>query len=81
MLVALQGMLALRQLRMELQEDAGDAFPSSVHTEMLVLYDVCKSLDLNIFQCREILGEACWAYINDYLTSAVSLPLQQTNGD
>ncbi len=69
----MKGLFALRQLRRELQDDAGLNFPQGVHTEMLVLYDVCRSLDLNLFQCRDILGEVGWAYVNGYLERRIEL--------
>ena len=69
MFTTLRGVIALRQLRMELQEDAGSNFPNDVHKELLVLYDVCKSLDLNIFQAREVLGETGWQSVTDYINS------------
>lgn len=69
MFTNLRGVFALRQLRMELQEDAGSNFPNGVRTELLVLYDVCKSLDLNIFQAREVLGETGWQSVTDYINS------------
>lgn len=71
----MKGLFALRQLRRELQDNAGLNFPQEVHTEMLVLYDVCRSLDLNLFQCRDILGEVGWAYVNGYLERRIDLKL------
>ena len=73
MAIAVKDLLALRQLRRDIQDNAGLDFPQATHTEVLVLYDVCKSLDLNIFQCKEILGEIGWHYINDYLETPVKL--------
>lgn len=69
----MKGLFALRQLRRGLQDDAGLNFPQEVHTEMLVLYDVCRSLDLNLFQCRDILGEVGWAYVNGYLERRINV--------
>jgi hypothetical protein len=69
----MKGLFALRQLRRELQDNAGLNFPQEVHTEMLVLYDVCRSLDLNLFQCRDILGEVGWAYVNGYLERRINV--------
>lgn len=69
----MKGLFALRQLRRELQDNAGLNFPQGVHAEMLVLYDVCRSLDLNLFQCRDVLGEVGWAYINGYLELRIDL--------
>jgi hypothetical protein len=73
--VTTKGLFAIRQLRRELQDNAGLNFPQEVHSEMLVLYDICRSLDLNIFQCREVLGEVGWAYINGYLERRIDLTL------
>lgn len=68
-----KGLFALRQLRRELQDDAGLDFPQATQKEMLILYDVCKGLDLNIFQCKEVLGEVGWCYIHNYLETPVDL--------
>jgi len=67
----MKGLFALRQLRRDWQDDAGLDFPLALHTEMLVLYDVCRCLGLNIFQCREVLSEVGWAYVNGYLERRV----------
>jgi hypothetical protein len=63
----MNGLCALRKLRQELQDDAGLEFPQTMHTEIFVLYDVCKCLDFNLFQCKAVLGEIGWRYINTYL--------------
>jgi len=60
MFITMRGVIALRQFRMELQENAGDEFPEDVLTELLVLHDICKYLGLNIFQAKEVLGEKGW---------------------
>lgn len=73
----LKGLFALRQLRRDLQDDAGLDFPQATHTEMLVLYDVCKSLDFNLFQCQDVLGEIGWRYVHAYLQTPVVF--QQSN--
>jgi hypothetical protein len=67
--VTMRGALALRQLRHELQDGAGDDFPDGVLTELLVLHDVCKSLGLHIFQAREVLGEVGWKCVADYINA------------
>lgn len=67
MLITPTGILALRKLRQELQEEAGLDFPKGVIQEMLVLYDVCKYLELNLFQCKEVLGEFGWKSIHEYI--------------
>jgi hypothetical protein len=69
----IKGLLALRQLRRDWQDDAGFDFPQGTHTEMLVLYDICRCLDFNIFQCRQVLGEVGWAYVNGYLERRVDV--------
>ena len=69
----MKGLLGLRQLRRDLQDDADLNFPQALHTEMLVLYDVCRCLDLSIFQCHEVLGEVGWAYVNGYLERRVEV--------
>ena len=65
------GLCALRKLRKAWQEDAGDVFPEAVLTQLLVLYDVCKGLELNIFQIEDVLGRAGWQGIKDYLNTTV----------
>jgi len=65
------GICALRKLRKAWQEDAGDVFPEAVLTQLLVLYDVCKGLELNIFQIEDVLGRAGWQGIRDYLNTTV----------
>ena len=68
----MKGLYALRKLRQELQDNAGLEFPQGMHTEMLVLYDVCKCLELNLFQCKAVLGEIGWCYINSYLAIPIT---------
>lgn len=68
----MKGLFALRQLRRDLQDDAGLNFPQALHAEILVLHDVCRCLDLNIFQCREVLGEVGCAYVNGYLERRIN---------
>lgn len=65
--VSMRGAVALRQLRHQLQDSAGEDFPQGVLTELLVLHDVCRSLDLNVFQAREILGESGWRCVAEYI--------------
>jgi hypothetical protein len=69
----MKGLYALRKLRQELQDDAGLEFPQAIHTEMLVLYNVCKCLELNLLQCKAVLGEIGWRYIHTYLTAQVTI--------
>lgn len=68
---AMKGLYALRKLRQELQDNAGLEFPQATHVEILVLYDVCKCLAFNLFQCKAVLGEIGWCYINSYLAMPI----------
>lgn len=81
MLTSFAGVTALRSLRLELEEDAGEDFPESVLTELLVLRDVCKKLDLNIFQCQDVLSDSAWQYVNKYLDTPVNLALEEMQQD
>ena len=65
--VTIKGVQALRQLRFELQEDSGAGFPHDVLTQLLMLHDVCKCLDLTIFQARHVLGDIGWQYVKEYI--------------
>jgi hypothetical protein len=58
---------ALKRLRQEWQEDAGFAYPQDVLLPLLVLYDVCKGLDLTIFEVREILGQVGYHAVSSYI--------------
>ena len=75
--IAPKAIIALNRLRQEWQEDAGAAYPQDVLPQLLVLYDVCKGLDLTIFEVREIVGQvgfqAIKAYINAPAVYAVNV--------
>ncbi|MEZ4711609.1 MAG: hypothetical protein R3A44_30725 [Caldilineaceae bacterium] len=73
MLTTVAGICALRKLRKAWQEDAGDSYPEAVMTELLVLYDVCSGLELNIFQKTDILGQIAWEGIQHHLDTPVML--------
>ena len=60
---------ALKQLRQDLQEDAGLEYPGAVMVQLLVLYDVCKCLELNLFQAQFVMGEVGWCAVNAYINS------------
>ena len=62
---------ALRGLRLAWQNDAGDTFPQAVLTELLVLYDVGKLLELNIFQLNDVLGDEACACIKQHLNTYI----------
>ena len=69
MLIDLRGVNALRNLRRELQDNAGSDFPNGVMTELLVLYDVCKTLDLNLSNAEDVLGETGLDAVSNYINS------------
>lgn len=60
---------ALKRLRQEWQEDAGVAYPEDVLLQLLVLYDVCKGLELTIFEVREILGQVAYTAVKAYINT------------
>lgn len=69
MLTDLRGVDALRNLRRDLQDDAGADFPNGMMTELLVLYDVCKSLDMPLTNAKEVLGEQGFNAIKEHINS------------
>jgi hypothetical protein len=71
--VSMRGAVALRQLRHEIQDSAGEDFPQGVLTELLILHDVCRSLDLNVFQAREILGDPSWRCVADHINAPAAI--------
>jgi len=71
MITNLRGIKALQQLRIEHQESAGLDFPHACLTEMLLLYDVCKSLELSIFQAQEVLGAPAWKMVMEHINSPI----------
>ena len=77
MMVNLKGVTALRQLRFEYQESAGMDFPGSCLSEMLLLYDVCKALELSIFQAQEVLGAPAWKMVTDHINNPAGYPTEQ----
>jgi len=64
-----QGINLLTRLREEWQEDAGEEYPNDVLPELLVLHDVCKALDLNIFQERDVLGTEGFQAVREHINS------------
>lgn len=70
--VTMTGVLALEQLRAQLEEDAGADFPQDVRTELLVLYDVCRGLNLGCSRCARC--SAMWAGPTCGRTLPVGLP-------
>jgi len=78
MIIDLRGVNALRQLRLELEESAGLDFPQGCLKEMLLLYDVCKSLEVSLFQARTILGAPAYNMVTDHINTPVGLPSEQS---
>ena len=74
MLTTMAGIMALERLRTQLEEDAGDAFPQDVLPQLLMLYDVCRSLDLSIFHIREVMGDMGWTFVRAELNAPVGKP-------
>ena len=75
--VTMTGFVALEKLRMQLEEDAGADFPHDVGTELLVLYDVCRVLELSFFNTQEVLGEKGWAFVRAEINTPVGMPTVQ----
>jgi hypothetical protein len=74
MIANLRDASALRQLRIQYEESAGLDFPEACLTEMLILYNVCKSLGLTMFQAQEVLGAPAWKMVTDYINGPVGVP-------
>lgn len=77
MFIDLRGVKALQQLRIQHQEAAGLEFPEACLDEMLFLYDVCKYLELSLFQSQEVLGAPAYKMVTDYINSPVGLPTER----
>ena len=77
MIINVLGIRALQKLRFEHQEAAGLDFPEACLTEMLFLYDVCKYLELNIFQAQEVLGAPAWEMVSNHINGPVGFPTQK----
>lgn len=71
MRTSVAGFAALRKMRKQLEEDAGDAFPEAVFTEILTLYDVCHALQMNVFQIREVMGNRAMVIISKHLDTII----------
>lgn len=76
MLISHQGVVALTSLRKEWQKDAREEFPEGLSNQLLVLYDVCKLLELNIFQTQEVLSESGWRYVTTYINTPLGSPIE-----
>jgi len=67
MILPAEVLARIKNLRIQLQEDAGLGYPSNIMTELLVIYDVCKCLDFNVFQVRDILGAVGFDAVSGYI--------------
>jgi len=69
----LQGIDSLKNLRQQWQEDAGEEYPRDVLSELLVLYDVCEALDLNIFEARDVMGTTGLQAVREHINSPADI--------
>lgn len=76
MYTTVAGISGLRNLRCQLQEDAGADFPEDILSQLLTLYDVCNTMELNIFQIVDVMGKDAYQAVNDYLDNPSPLPTQ-----
>ena len=72
--IDLRGVKALQQLRIELEDSAGTDFPNRFRREMLLLYDVCKTLKIPITHARSILGSEAYEMVTNHINAPVSAP-------
>ena len=72
MLEDVAGVVALRKLRKQWQEDAGTDYPDAALTELLVLYDVCHCLEFSIFQAQDVLGPVAWQTVQQHLDTYIA---------
>jgi hypothetical protein len=77
MITSIKDASRLRQLRIEYQESAGLGFPEACLTEMLILYDVCKSLELTLFQARDVLGAPAWEMVTNHINRPAAIPTER----
>lgn len=73
MQITMAGVCTLRDLRKVLQQDAGDDYPNHFLNELLLLYDVCKCLDMTVGHRMDVIGEQGWDLIHEHLNSRVFL--------
>ena len=67
MLTSMDGVSALRELRLELEDSAQQEFPHALLSELLMLYDVCKALGMSSRLTRDILGTDGWTCVHNHL--------------
>ncbi|MEZ4677260.1 MAG: hypothetical protein R2932_23885 [Caldilineaceae bacterium] len=49
-------------------------FPDGCLTELLILYDICKSLELSIFQAQQVLGAPAWELVIEHINGPAGMP-------
>jgi hypothetical protein len=76
MITDLRGIKALQHLRLELEESAGSEFPNSCLPQMLMLYDVCKHLELPLHHAQGVLGASAFEMVTEYINGQVGLPTE-----
>jgi hypothetical protein len=76
MLISPKGVVALANLCQEWQKDAGTEFPECLSIQLLVLYDVCKSLNMNANQTKAVLSDAGLRYVEAYINTPIGTPIQ-----
>lgn len=79
MQITMRGLKALQQLRVDLQESAGAEFPHAQLRELLLLYDVCKYLDLNTFQAQDVLGVHGYSLVTKYINRPITVNQSAVN--
>jgi hypothetical protein len=71
MITDLRGVKALQQLRLELEESAGQEFPESCLPQMLLLYDVCKHLEIPLHHAQGVLGSSAYKMVTDHINRPI----------
>jgi hypothetical protein len=71
MITDLRGIQALQRLRLEFEGSAGADFPQSCLKEMLVLYDVCKSLEVPLYHTQGVLGAPAYKMVTEHINSPI----------
>ena len=70
--------VAMRKIRLDLEEDAGSNFPEEVSRELLVLYDILKALEFNIFVMADVLGEQGLSFVQEYTNTPLGLTVNES---
>ena len=76
MITDLRGVKALQHLRLELEESAGSKFPDSCLPQMLMLYDICRHLELPLHHAQGVLGSSAFKMVTAYINVPVGPPTE-----